>query len=583
MKIHNVMTNIVGRTKTERQVAGIIWRTEIQPVLESLLSGKTGRRKALIGQWVVEALTNDPHLDEFFSKNWKTADAEDEPDVKCYSITGIQNKELMMKLLGLKTEGDVIEHRDLFLKALEDKKFKASIRDARLANIDKASNEEQLYLALFAPATVYCAETFSFASFNTNYYGQLKSKSSLGPLEEYLIRKAKTDFDGRIQNPKDVWLSMHAGCIQYQTASDEKRGIVIIAPTGSGKSTHCYGLVDAKKQNKLHSDDWVFVNIGTRDVLISENQFYMRTNIAGIYPHLIPSLVPQPLENVPFSKETLEQLEPYKAPKDLAAAIEKGKFPQDAYGKLIEQMVENNSARSLIDPRVMVGKDKFIEKAVLTDLVLMKRDYDSPMILEKLDEEGFIRVLISKGNVYNYVYGKNDADGYGVPQPRTAEIYYNPYLCNCEVDSEKGVIGELDRIRIEAYSVLVKNPSVTAVWANTRLPASQMQFCLRRFFEGGVDAIHLEKGKDANVEVLKQLQLTAKPKPAARGRREMDLTGFYDSKGREVEVVSFMSGGKCVESLAFLKDSKEVSSYSGGSVADFLKKYAFLGAKQLLT
>jgi hypothetical protein len=491
IKIHNTLTNVVGRTKTERLVTKDVWQREVLPAAQALLKSGAKSHKALIGKWIISLLCNDDHMHEFFVKNWKPAPANAEPHVQCLVINGVKDRASMMAMLGLKTDADLRAHRDGFLKALEDKKFRGGLRDPKLSNIEKYPDAEQIEIALFSPATVYCSDLYSFLTLNTNYYGQLKSKSSLGPLEEHLIRKANCAAGGTIQNPKDVWLSMHAGCNVYHTNKKEQRGIVIIAPTGTGKSTHGYGLVEAKKENRLHSDDWAFVNIGTREVLISENQFYMRTNIAEIYPHLIPLLVNEPLENVNFSPDIVTLLETFKSPADVAAAIKDGRISQEQYAKITAQMIENNSARSLIDPRLMVG-DKFTEHTIATDIFLMKRDYESSMIVERVDEDKMIEIMTSKGNVFNYVYGKVDENGYGIPQSRTTEIYYNPYLCDCRVDMEKGIVGELDKVRIEAYRTLARS-GVKIAWMNTRLPASQMQQCIRKYLEEDYTLIELQK------------------------------------------------------------------------------------------
>lgn len=552
IKIHNTLTNVVGRTKTERIVPLAVWQTEVLPQIQNLLKNHSKKHRALIGQWVIELLGNDEHMHEFFTKNWKTAKSAGEPHVLCYVITGVCDRAAMMAMLGLKNETDLKNHRDSLLKALEDKKFRAGIKDPKLNQIEKYSDAKQIELALFAPATVYCAEARSFLTLNTNYYGQLKSKSSLGPLEEYLIRKAEFDGAGKIANPQDVWLSMHAGCNEYVMAGGKKRGIVIIAPTGTGKSTHGYGLVEAKPENKLHSDDWAFVNLGTREVLTSEDRFYMRTNIAEIYPHLIPLLVNEPLENVAFTPDIVKLLETFKSPEDLAAGIKDGRVTKEQYEKIVEQMIATNAARSLIDPRIMVG-DKFTEHAVMTDVFLMKRDYDDTMLVKQITPEDSIKIMTSPGNVYNYVYGKTDPDGYGIPQKATTEIYYNPYLCVCEVDAEKGKIGTLDKIRIEAYKTLARHPEVKLAWMNTRLPAGQMQQCIRTYLEEDCTLIEAKKGNHVDPAILQKLKLTMKSKELLEGRRAMDLTGFYNENGKEVEIVAFYRQNQLIKVQAFPK------------------------------
>lgn len=556
-KIHNVLTNIVGRTRIERIVSGSVWQKEIQPCLDAVLQGPSRKEhRARIGQWVVEYIGNNDHMHEFFTKNWKQAPAGSKPHVRSYVLTEMRDREAMKRLLGLRSEEDVRAHHESFRKALGNPKFRAGIRDPRLREMDRTPEKKQLEIALFAPATVYSSEERAFVSINTNYYGQLKSKSSLGPLEEYLIRKAKVGSDGKILNPEEVWISMHAGCVEVQTEKGERRGIVIIAPTGTGKSTQCYGLVEAKKENRLHSDDWVFVNLGSREVLTSEERFYMRTNIAEIYPHLIPLLVFQPLENVAFTPDIIEVLERFESPEALHQALENGKIAQGEYRKIIAQMVENNAARSLIDPRLMVGPEKFVEKTTLTDLFLMKRDFDSSDIIQIISEDQMIEIMTSADNVFNYEYGKVDLDGYGIAQNPSTEIYYNPYLCVVEVDRKKGVLGELDKIRIEAYRSLVRDRGVKASWVNTRLPAHETQLCIRKFLEGKADGVRLAKGPGVESALLARLGLTQKEKPLLPGRRPIDGVGFFDKAGREVEIVCFYEKGKLVDTMTLPKPAK---------------------------
>jgi len=593
-KISNAMTNITGRTRTERIVSAKEWRRVLRPLLDRMLkeSGdRTRCHKALIGRWAVEYVGNDPHMYEFFSKNWKAADAKVPASITSLVVNGISDREIMKTLLGFSSEAEVDRHTKALLEEFDkNAKYHSNFRDPKLQRIRELPVNDQREAALFAPATLYSPEDSCFASLNTNYYGQLKSKSSLGPLEEFLIRKAQADKTGRITNPSEVWLSMHAGCVEYATETRGRRGIVLIAPTGAGKSTQGYGLVLAKRENRLHSDDWVFVNLATREAISSEIQFYMRTSIAEIFPHLVPLLVRQPLENVPFSPETVRLIESFDSPQALERAVADGRISRAEYRRLVAEMIENNAARSLIDPRLMVGAEKFIEKTTLTDFFLLKRDYDSSMVLSVIGPEQMVEVLTSKENVFNYEYGKLDPDGYGIPQKRTTEIYYNPYLCICEADREKGRLGELDRLRVEAYRTLAGQNGVTVTWVNTRLPANQTQFCLRRFLEGGIDEVRLEKGPLAAPGLIQKLGLLAKDKPAFLGRRAADLVGIFDPRGCEVEVIGFYSKGTLQEAAAFLKGnaenkenkSSDLVSYSHGNAEIFFKRYAALGARELL-
>ncbi len=88
-------------------------------------------------------------------------------------------------------------------------------------------------------AAYYSRRTNTIVFFNTAYYGQLKSwvLGAVGRVlaEEYGIH------------------SIHGACVEK-----EGRGVLYIAPTGTGKSTSSYGLMSVPR-TRFHSDDWVYV------------------------------------------------------------------------------------------------------------------------------------------------------------------------------------------------------------------------------------------------------------------------------------------------------------------------------------
>ena len=88
-------------------------------------------------------------------------------------------------------------------------------------------------------AAYYSHNTNTIVFFNTSYYGQLKSwvLGAVGRIlaEEYGIH------------------SIHGACVEK-----DGKGVLYIAPTGTGKSTSSYGLV-TYPNTRFHSDDWVYV------------------------------------------------------------------------------------------------------------------------------------------------------------------------------------------------------------------------------------------------------------------------------------------------------------------------------------
>lgn len=88
-------------------------------------------------------------------------------------------------------------------------------------------------------AAYYSRAKNTIAFFNTSYYGQLKSWV-LGAV-------------GRILAAEYGIHSIHGACVVKNG-----KGVLYIAPTGTGKSTSSYGLMSYPK-TRFHSDDWVYV------------------------------------------------------------------------------------------------------------------------------------------------------------------------------------------------------------------------------------------------------------------------------------------------------------------------------------
>ncbi|MGH9431558.1 MAG: hypothetical protein ACRD3T_08445 [Terriglobia bacterium] len=88
-------------------------------------------------------------------------------------------------------------------------------------------------------AAYYSRSTHTILFFNTSYYGQLKS---------WVLGAA-----GRILAAEYGIHSIHGACVEKSG-----KGVLYIAPTGTGKSTSSYGLM-THPGTRFHSDDWVYV------------------------------------------------------------------------------------------------------------------------------------------------------------------------------------------------------------------------------------------------------------------------------------------------------------------------------------
>lgn len=217
------------------------------------------------------------------------------------------------------------------------------------------------------PQAYYNHDTKTAIFINTEYYGQCKSWA-LGMAADILETQHNVH-------------SIHGSC-----AVVYGKGVIIIAPTGTGKSTHTWGLMQLP-DGKIHSDDWIFVSYkeGISMVDISERKFYLRTDMVKSFPNLVPLLDRGKCENV-----------------------------------MDDDYTSFGNSRALLDPEWIAGPDKFIERAVAKSVILLRRDGESPAEVElssdeaiKILEEGKYQVLSGAGdNVGEFAY----------------ESYYNPYL-----------------------------------------------------------------------------------------------------------------------------------------------------------
>lgn len=87
-------------------------------------------------------------------------------------------------------------------------------------------------------AAYYSRKTNTIVFFNTAYYGQLKSWV-LGAV-------------GRVLAAEYGIHSIHGACVEK-----DGKGVLYVAPTGTGKSTSSYGLMTYPR-TRFHSDDWVY-------------------------------------------------------------------------------------------------------------------------------------------------------------------------------------------------------------------------------------------------------------------------------------------------------------------------------------
>lgn len=149
---------------------------------------------------------------------------------------------------------------------------------------------------------------------NLDYYGWLKS-IALALVADFL-----EDFTSEHKR-----YSVHGSFVDH-----EGRGIALIGPPASGKTTLTYGLLLEEKFNFL-TDDWFFVRLEKNEVLVfsAEKNSYIREDLASNWPRF---------------KQRLEGLK------------------KDAKG------------RSIVDLKKAFGEDRLKESSVLKAIILLERN-----------------------------------------------------------------------------------------------------------------------------------------------------------------------------------------------------------------
>jgi len=296
----------------------------------------------------------------------------------------------------------------------------------------------------------YCPETKTALSINSSYYGEKKSRG-LG-------------IGMDILQPMGIH-SIHGSCLDIAG-----RGVVIVAPTGTGKSTLIAMLKD-EPGARIHSDDWVYVMFnfdeeGRPRLAIgrySELWYYMRTDTALAQPALGEIFPRCPLENVPVD--------------------DKGNYVWDAF----------ENSRVMVNPMDLVSGGTAIEKqnklarfTSIEKIIFLRREEGIEEV-ETLTPEKAVQILY-EGKI-RYLSGSGKR-GTGV------ECWLNPYvLVNKEnlIDQKGG--RALLNIEFQNYN-FAKLFAVTggAYYLNTanRTPAQSLKTLKEIIAEPSWLALHFD-------------------------------------------------------------------------------------------
>jgi len=271
----------------------------------------------------------------------------------------------------------------------------------------------------------YCSELKTIVFLNTNYYGQCKSWS-LGLADAVLRRKGIH--------------SIHGSCVDYRGV-----GTLMIAPTGTGKSTHSYGLLEVEG-TRVHSDDWVYVayhenegKVARAQAFISERKFYLRTDTAKEIHYLRELFDRCITENV---VTRLEDCDNDSCRAQVAAGQQKCVFQEGA--RRCYWGFQNS--RAILDPVWVCGPERFVHQTDLRHLVLLTRDESTPPDAKLTAEEA---VAILKEGKYMVMPGAGPKEAWGTYKN---ESWYNPYLLEPDHQHEEASFRKLLQVA-DAYII----------------------------------------------------------------------------------------------------------------------------------
>ena len=128
-------------------------------------------------------------------------------------------------------------------------------------------------------------------------------------------------------------------------------GVSIIAPSGTGKTTHSWGLL-RMGNSRLVSDDWYFVRLSSREPLAfgSEKNCYIKADIGKIW---------------------------------------------DEYERLVDKARFDRKGRAVVNVRWIVGGGGVIPMVTMRKIILLKRDPHDKNIVTKLNTDDALKYLLA--------------------------------------------------------------------------------------------------------------------------------------------------------------------------------------------
>jgi hypothetical protein len=185
---------------------------------------------------------------------------------------------------------------------------------------------------LAANTVKYDAYTKTAFLLNVDYYGWIKS-----------IALAVA---GDVLEDEHRIYSVHGAAIDVGSV-----GVSIIAPSGTGKTTHSWGLLRLSAA-RLVSDDWYFVRLSSREPLAfgSEKNCYIQADIGKIW---------------------------------------------NEYERLVDKASFDSKGRAVVNVRWIVGAGGVIPMTTMKKVILLKRDPQDSIIVKPLATQEALDYLLA--------------------------------------------------------------------------------------------------------------------------------------------------------------------------------------------
>jgi len=211
---------------------------------------------------------------------------------------------------------------------------------------------------------LYEPKTHTVFLFNFDYYGWIKS-IGLG-------------IAGNILEESHDLYSVHGAVLDI-----DGKGVTLIAPSKTGKTTQSWGLLRMENAH-LISDDWYFVKLGGGRPMAyaSEKNCYIDADIGDVW---------------------------------------------EEYKPLVKCVKFDNKGRGIANVRWVAGESSVIPMTMIRHIFFLKRDHDDPVVIRNLSSEEGLKYMLDNDMCNPHQIVKNDR------KDKIRENFMAEYLGSCEI------------------------------------------------------------------------------------------------------------------------------------------------------